>query len=94
MREWSYKHLQELYLYGNNIWTMERECQFSPFGMTYRQWEPLPENALAIPLKKPLALLERIIQASSNPGDIVLDPFAVVAQQSQQPRGLNVDGLA
>ena len=27
------------------------------------------------PTQKPLALLERIIQASSNPGDIVLDPF-------------------
>ncbi len=27
------------------------------------------------PTQKPLALLERIIQASSNPGDVVLDPF-------------------
>ena len=27
------------------------------------------------PTQKPLALYERIIQASSNPGDIVLDPF-------------------
>ena len=27
------------------------------------------------PTQKPLALLERIIQASSNPGDIALDPF-------------------
>ena len=26
-------------------------------------------------LKKPLRLLERIIKASSNPGDMVLDPF-------------------
>ena len=25
--------------------------------------------------QKPVALLERIIQASSNPGDVVLDPF-------------------
>lgn len=28
------------------------------------------------PTQKPLALLERIILASSNPGDLVLDPFA------------------
>ena len=28
------------------------------------------------PTQKPLALYERIIQASSNPGDVVLDPFA------------------
>ena len=27
------------------------------------------------PTQKPVALLERIIQASSNPGDVVLDPF-------------------
>ena len=27
------------------------------------------------PTQKPLALLDRIIQASSNPGDVVLDPF-------------------
>lgn len=28
------------------------------------------------PTQKPIALLERIIQASSNPGDIILDPFS------------------
>ena len=28
------------------------------------------------PTQKPEALLERIIKVSSNPGDIVLDPFA------------------
>ena len=30
---------------------------------------------LGYPTQKPVALLERIIKASSNPGDIVLDPF-------------------
>ena len=30
---------------------------------------------LGYPTQKPLALLERIIESSSNPGDIVLDPF-------------------
>ncbi len=30
---------------------------------------------IGYPTQKPLALLERIIQASSNPGDLVLDPF-------------------
>ncbi len=33
------------------------------------------KEALGYPTQKPLALLERIIQASSNPGDLVLDPF-------------------
>jgi hypothetical protein len=32
-------------------------------------------EALGYPTQKPVALLERIIQASSNPGDVVLDPF-------------------
>lgn len=39
---------------------------------------PLSSQAaerLGYPTQKPLALLERIIQASSNPGDLVLDPF-------------------
>ena len=44
-------------------------------------WDDVsPINAMAkerlgYPTQKPLALLERIIQASSNEGDLVLDPF-------------------
>lgn len=44
-------------------------------------WTDLPEinsqsvERLGYPTQKPQALLERIIGASSNPGDIVLDPF-------------------
>lgn len=30
---------------------------------------------LGYPTQKPIALLERIIQASSNPGDVIMDPF-------------------
>lgn len=33
------------------------------------------EEALGYPTQKPLALLERIIAASSNEGDVILDPF-------------------
>ncbi len=32
-------------------------------------------ESLGYPTQKPVALLERIIAASSNPGDVVLDPF-------------------
>jgi hypothetical protein len=35
----------------------------------------LGEQRTAYPTQKPLALLDRIIRASSNPGDVVLDPF-------------------
>jgi DNA modification methylase len=46
--------------------------------------------------QKPLALLERIIQASSNEGDVVLDPFcgcgtAVVAAQKLNRRWIGID---
>ncbi len=44
-------------------------------------WSDIPpinmvaKERLGYPTQKPIALLERIIQASSNPGDTVLDPF-------------------
>ena len=45
-------------------------------------WEDIPpvqgsaKERMGYPTQKPLALYERIIKASSNEGDIVLDPFA------------------
>ncbi len=33
------------------------------------------QERLGYPTQKPVALLERIIEASTNPGDVVLDPF-------------------
>ena len=44
-------------------------------------WEDIPpinsqaQERLGYPTQKPVALLERILQASSNEGDLVLDPF-------------------
>ncbi len=35
----------------------------------------MAQERLGYPTQKPEALLERIVQASSNPGDVVLDPF-------------------
>jgi site-specific DNA-methyltransferase (adenine-specific) len=54
------------------------------------------QERLGYQTQKPLALLERIIQASSNEGDIVLDPFcgcgtAVVAAQKLNRRWLGID---
>ena len=46
-----------------NIWT-----DIPPINM-------MAKERLGYPTQKPVALLERIIQASSNPGDVVLDPF-------------------
>ncbi len=36
---------------------------------------PMATERLGYPTQKPVALLERIISASTNPGDVVLDPF-------------------
>ncbi|MDQ3044593.1 MAG: site-specific DNA-methyltransferase [Chloroflexota bacterium] len=51
---------------------------------------------LGYPTQKPLALLARIIAASSNPGDVVLDPFcgcgtAVVAAEKLGRRWIGID---
>jgi site-specific DNA-methyltransferase (adenine-specific) len=51
---------------------------------------------LGYPTQKPLALLERILQASSNPGDLILDPFcgcgtAIAAAQKLNRRWIGID---
>ena len=53
----------------------------NPLGKHPEDWwimqpiMPSSRERVGYPTQKPLALLERIIQASSNEGDIVLDPF-------------------
>jgi adenine-specific DNA-methyltransferase len=41
------------------------------------------------PTQKPIALLERIIKASSNEGDLILDPFSGTFTTSYVARILN-----
>ena len=58
-----------------------------------RSWH---KERLGYPTQKPQALLERIIQASSNEGDVVLDPFcgcgtAVAAAQSLGRGWIGID---
>ncbi len=57
---------------------------------------PNAQERLGYPTQKPLALLERIVKASSNPGDLVLDPFcgcgtAVEAAQKLGRRWIGID---
>ena len=56
---------------------------------------------MGYPTQKPLKLLDRLIRASSNPGDMVLDPFcgcatALVAAESlgRQWAGIDLSALA
>ena len=57
---------------------------------------PMAKERLGYPTQKPEALLERIIQASSNEGDVVLDAFcgcgtAIAVAQKRNRRWLGVD---
>ena len=63
-------------------------------------WSDIPpalgKQDLGYPTQKPLALLERIIEASSNPGDVVLDPFCgcgttIAAAQKLDRRWIGID---
>ena len=54
------------------------------------------QERVGYPTQKPLALLERIIKASTNPGDIVLDPFcgcatACVASEKLNRQWIGID---
>ena len=68
-----------------------------PIGDT---WDDIPiaagKERLGYPTQKPEALLERIIAASSNEGDVVLDPFcgcgtAVAAAQKLNRQWIGID---
>ena len=57
---------------------------------------PVAAERLGYPTQKPLALMERIIAASSDPGDVVLDPFCgcgttVDAAQNLDRRWIGID---
>jgi hypothetical protein len=65
-------------------------------------WTDIPflnraaRERLHYPTQKPLALLERIVKASSNPGDIVLDPFcgcgtAIEASERLHRKWIGID---
>ena len=62
---------------------------FSPVGRSKNERTGSPDQ-------KPLALYERIIRASSNPGDLVLDPFAgcattIIAARKHGRRWVGID---
>jgi site-specific DNA-methyltransferase (adenine-specific) len=61
-----------------------------------QQINPVAKERLGYPTQKPLGLLDRIIRASSDPGDLLLDPFcgcgtALVAAQQLDRRWIGID---
>jgi len=75
------------------------EMSGMPLGNLRDDIPPINSQAserLGYPTQKPLALLERIIKASSNPGDVVLDPFCgcgttIAAAQTLNRRWIGID---
>ena len=75
------------------------EMQGNPVDTIWEDVRPIQAQAkerLGYPTQKPQALLERIIEASSNEGDVVLDPFcgcgtAVAAAEKLKRRWIGVD---
>jgi DNA modification methylase len=75
------------------------ESEGTPVGNVWDDIPPINSQAaerLGYPTQKPEALLERIIKASSNEGDVILDPFcgcgtAIAAAQSLNRRWIGID---
>lgn len=78
------------------------EQSLNPLGKHPDDWwqiQPIAPSAKerkGYPTQKPLKLLEKIIKASSNPGDIVLDPFcgcatALVAAEALERQWIGID---
>jgi len=84
---WSQKNIDRLISEGRVVLTsggkpaVKRYLDEMPGHPIGDIWTDIPEinsqakERLGFNTQKPLALLERIVAASSNPGDVVLDPF-------------------
>jgi len=108
-RYWRYSKetMEKLYAEGRIIQTApgrvpayKRYLDEMPGVALQNDWSdirlPLGGELLGYPTQKPLALLERIIQASSNEGDVVLDPFcgcgtAIAAAQKLKRKWIGID---
>lgn len=81
---------------------LKRYLDEMPGRLIGNVWTDIPpinsqaQERLGYPTQKPQALLERILSASSNPGDLVLDPFAgcgttIAAAQKLSRRWIGID---
>jgi site-specific DNA-methyltransferase (adenine-specific) len=84
---WTKEKMQQMHDDGRLVYTKSGaprykryldEMKGTPISSVWTDIPPINSQAqerLGYPTQKPVALLERIIAASSNPGDVVLDPF-------------------
>lgn len=102
------ENLEELDLAGDLYWTEKGQPRrkfrprhdrgevVSSFWGDIAPVNSQAQERIGYPTQKPLALLERIIAASSNPGDVVLDPFcgcgtAIHAAQRLERAWIGID---
>ncbi len=110
-RYWAYskEKMDELIRLGRVIQTrpgavpqLKRYLDEMPGMPVQNLWDDLPilnnrsKEVIGYPTQKPLALLKRVIEASSNPGDTILDPFcgcgtAIEAAQSLGRNWIGID---
>ncbi|NSW84488.1 MAG: restriction endonuclease [Syntrophothermus sp.] len=106
---WTKEKMQEAYKKGlivqsapGKVPRLKRyldEQEGTSVGDTWTDIKPIQSHAkerLPYPTQKPEALLERIIRASSNEGDLVLDPFCgcgttIVVAERLQRRWIGID---
>ncbi len=111
MRYWRYseENMKRLHAEGRIVQTAPGrvpqykryldEGKGTPVGSLWDDINPLhgsTREGLGYPTQKPMALLERILQLSSNPGDIVLDAFcgcgtALVAAENLGRQWIGID---
>ena len=100
------ERLEEEYQKGNIVIRKDGKLERRKYQDDFRGtpignfWDDIPpalgDERQGYPTQKPLALLKRIIEASTNPGDVVLDPFcgcgtAVVAAAMLKRKFVGVD---
>jgi DNA modification methylase len=110
-RHWAYPvaELERLDAAGNIYWPrgggMPQEKRYrdelkgraaTDLWVDVNRINPMGKERLGYPTQKPVALLERIVKASSNEGDVILDPFcgcgtAIAAAQALGRRWLGID---
>jgi site-specific DNA-methyltransferase (adenine-specific) len=85
-----------------DVWAFQPNTEGTVFGCgagiddDVRWLSPRDQERLGRPTQKPLGLIERIVGASSAPGDLGLDPFcgcgtAIVAAQKLDRRWIGID---
>ena len=97
--------LAEMDARGEIIWREGKRPLRKTYADDYRgqpltsMWADIPNltggpERTGYPTQKPVALAERIIEASSRPGDVVLDPFAGCAYVPVAAEGLGRQWIA